>query len=76
MSTGTTPTPQIKSKKQIDGMQKKEAQEYALKITNLYTDLKEDFLSRLDKLESFMEDNRMLCREIARLNTPRCGPRT
>ena len=68
-ATGTTPIPQIKSKKQIDGMQKKEAQEYALQITNLYTDLKEDFLSRLDKLESFMEDNRMLCREIARLNS-------
>ena len=48
MSSGatgtTTPIPQIKSKKQIDGMQKKEAQEYAFQITNLYTDLKEDFL--------------------------------
>ena len=68
MATGSTPIPQIKTKEQIDVMQKKEAQKYSHEITKLYNDLKDDFVSRLDKLESFMEDNRILCREISRLN--------
>ena len=47
-------------------MQKKEAQKYSHEITKLYNDLKYDFVSRLDKLESFMEDNRILVVSLER----------